>query len=60
MKLENTRDQIALSDLVNILREETNHYEVISRNQEDQIKWIWKNARNKKDAKEWIKVELGW
>lgn len=43
------------------LREETNHPRTrISGMTWLDIKWIWRNSKNPREFKDWLRVRLGW
>lgn len=61
MKLFTERERKSFVNTINKLREETGHqHSFISRWMYENLKWIWINSKNPKEAKEWFKVDLGW
>ena len=61
MKLETMIQRNSFVNSIKELRDETNHPKTfIERWQFENLKWIWRKAHNRKEAKSWMKVELGW
>lgn len=47
--------------VISKLREETNHPKTrISGMTWLNVKWIWRNSKNPKEFKDWLRIELGW
>ena len=60
MKFETSRDHNSFVNSINELREELNHHEKIETWQIQNLKWIWRKAHSRKEAKSWMRIELGW
>ena len=61
MKLETRLDEKKFLEIIRELREETNHLQThIFSSRLNACMWVYQKAKNKAQAKDWIKVELGW
>lgn len=61
MKFETQKDEHKFLNIIQELREETGHHlNHIFTRQLNRCIHIYEKARSKAEAKDWIKVELGW
>ena len=60
MKFETEKDMNSFVKAINDLRVTLNHHEKIETWQIQNLKWIWRNAHSNKEAKECMRIELGW
>lgn len=62
MKLyESRRMRNMFLNVIEELRNETNHQKTFIESWQIQnLKWIWRMAHNRAEAKGWMRMELGW
>ena len=60
MKLKTKKQREKFIQTIKELREETNHHEKIDYSDFEYLKGLWERAQNTKQAKKYIKNELGW